>query len=285
MDTQQVIKTWNLVVDVERCENCNNCFMADKDEYCGNSFPGYSEEQPRHGHRWINIQRRERGSGSLVDVAYMPTMCNQCKDAPCVKAAKNGEIYQRDDGIVIIDPLKAKGQERLVKSCPYGHIWWNDELELPQKWYFDAHLLDNGWKEPRCVQSCATGALQAIKVSDEEMLAKVRQENLEVLNPEFGTNPRIWYRNLYRFNKQHLAGSVVAKVDGVVDCVKSATVTLSQQDTVIAELQTDYFGDFKFDKLETSTEPYQLTVSHEYGRYHCEVDLQNSINLGVLTLE
>ncbi|GAD80423.1 4Fe-4S dicluster domain-containing protein [Vibrio ezurae] len=285
MENQQVIQTWNLIVDVERCENCNNCFMADKDEYCGNSFPGYTEEQPRHGHRWIDIKRRERGSGSLVDVAYLPTMCNQCKDAPCVKAAKNGEIYQRDDGIVIIDPIKAKGQERLVKSCPYGHIWWNEELSLPQKWFFDAHLLDNGWKEPRCVQSCATGALQSVKTSDQEMEETAKRDNLQVLHPEHGTRPRIWYKNLHRFNKQHIAGSVIMTVDGVSDCVESAIVSLSQNGNKIADLNTDYFGDFKFDDLTESPEPYTIKVSHPKGQYETSLVLEDSINLGVLVLE
>lgn len=280
----EVIAKWNLIIDVDRCENCNNCFMADKDEYCGNAFPGYTEEQPRHGHRWIDIKRRERGSGSLVDVAYAPTMCNQCADAPCVKAAKNGEIYQRDDGIVIIDPVKAKGQKRLVKTCPHGHIWWNEELELPQKWFFDAHLIDAGWKEPRCVQSCGTGAMQSLKISDEEMQKKVADEGLEVMDPEHGTMPRVWYKNLYRFNKEHIAGSVVAVADGVTDCVDAAEVTLKQNDKVIETLKTDYFGDFKFDSLEPDSGEYTLSIKAEQLGYEATIDLRESINLGVLTL-
>ncbi|WED23369.1 hypothetical protein L3Q72_19200 [Vibrio sp. JC009] len=280
----KVSTKWNLIVDVERCENCNNCFMADKDEYCGNSFPGYTEEQPRHGHRWIDIKRRERGGGSLIDVAYIPTMCNQCADAPCVKAAKNGEIYQRDDGIVIIDPVKAKGQKRLVKTCPYGHIWWNEELELPQKWFFDAHLLDAGWKEPRCVQSCGTGALESLKISDDEMEKKAAQEGLEVLEPEHETKPRIWYKNLYRFDKEHVAGSVVAVTDGVTDCVEDAEVTLKQGDKVIEVLKTDYFGDFKFDKLEPNSGEYTLSVTQGERSYSKAFTLSESVNLGVLTI-
>ena len=48
------MKKWNLVIDVAKCTNCNNCFLADKDEYVGNDFPGYAAPQPRHGHRWRN---------------------------------------------------------------------------------------------------------------------------------------------------------------------------------------------------------------------------------------
>ena len=44
----------------------------------------------------------------MIDIAYVPTMCNHCDDAPCIKAAQNGAIAKREDGIVIIDPVKAK---------------------------------------------------------------------------------------------------------------------------------------------------------------------------------
>jgi Fe-S-cluster-containing dehydrogenase component len=63
------------------------------------------------------------------------------------------------DGIVIIDPVKAKGQKAIVNSCPYRVIFWNAELEIPQKCTLCAHRLDEGEKQPRCVEACPTGAL------------------------------------------------------------------------------------------------------------------------------
>ncbi len=107
-------------------------------------FPGYTQAQPRHDHRWIDVKRCERGQYPLIDVAYRPT--------PCMHAA-NGAITLRDDGIVLIDPEKAKGQKHLVQSCPYGAIYWNEEKEVPQKCTMCAHLLDDDWKQPRCAQA------------------------------------------------------------------------------------------------------------------------------------
>ena len=98
------MKKWHMIIDVEKCEDCNNCFLACKDEYVDNDWPGYSASQPRHGHRWMNIMRKERGQYPIIDVAYLPVPCMHCDNAPCVKAAKDGAIYQRADGIVIIDP-------------------------------------------------------------------------------------------------------------------------------------------------------------------------------------
>ena len=111
-----------MIVDIERCNNCRACFLAVKDEHTGNDFPGYAAEQPPQGHNWLDIERKERGTYPIVDAHFMPVMCNHCDDAPCMKVAKNGAIKKRDDGIVIIDPVKAKGQKEIVDACPYGAI-------------------------------------------------------------------------------------------------------------------------------------------------------------------
>ena len=36
------MKKWNMVIDVARCHDCNDCFLADKDEFVGNDFLPYS---------------------------------------------------------------------------------------------------------------------------------------------------------------------------------------------------------------------------------------------------
>src|SRR5213595_149985 len=177
---------WNLIIDVARCENCNNCVLANKDEYVGNEFPGYTAGHDLHGESTIKIHRRVRGEGHLVDVAYLPTMCNHCDNAPCVEAGR-GAVKKREDGIVIIDPELAKGRKDLVGSCPYGAIVWNEKEQLPQNWIFDAHLLDQGWKEPRCAQSCPTDSIRAVKADADAMAAMVAEQQLEVLEPQLKT--------------------------------------------------------------------------------------------------
>jgi len=278
------VKKWNLIVDVANCTNCNNCFMADKDEYDGNTFPGYTFPQPRHGHRWIDIHRRERGSGSLMDVAYLPTMCNQCDDAPCIAAATNNAVYKREDGIVMIDPVRAKDQNQLVEACPYGHIWWNEEHRVPQKWFFDAHLLDMGWSGPRCVQVCASGCLSAARLEDEEMQAKAAAEKLEVLKPDLGTRPRVWYKNLFRFTREHIAGSVATVIAGHEEVCAGASVTLLKNGAKIAGQSTDFFGDFKFDDLTSGSGAYSMHVQWRDLTGGAAVELAGSVNLGVIML-
>jgi Fe-S-cluster-containing dehydrogenase component len=183
---------WNLIIDVARCSNCANCVLANKDEYVGNDFPGYSAPHTLHGPGTIAITRHVRGAGYMVDSTYVPRMCNHCDEAPCIKAAPAGAIKKRDDGIVIIDPVAARGLSDLPNACPYGAIVWNEELQLPQNWIFDAHLLDQGWKEPRCAHSCPTDAIKAVKLDAASMSRKAADEKLTVLSPETGAKPRVY---------------------------------------------------------------------------------------------
>jgi Fe-S-cluster-containing dehydrogenase component len=240
---------------------------------------------PKHGHKWINILQKERGQVPMIDIAYVPTMCNHCDDAPCMKADKVGAISKRDDGIVIIDPVRAKGQKQLVDACPYGHIWWNEELQTPQAWPFDAHLLDQGWQQTRGQQACPTGAMRALKVEDAEMARMARDEGLEVMKPEAGTRPRVYYRNLWRYSKCFIGGSLSADANGVVDCVEGASVRLLKDGRSVAETTSDNYGDFKFDKLDENSGKYVVEISAAgRSKKTVEADLGASINLGEIRL-
>jgi Fe-S-cluster-containing dehydrogenase component len=273
------MQKWNMIIDVAECTNCNLCTLSSMDEHVGNEFPGYAAPMPKHGHKWINILQKERGQIPMVDLAYVPTMCNHCDDAPCMKADRIGAITKRADGIVIIDPARAKGQKQLVDACPYGHIWWNEELQLPQSW------LDQGWQQTRGQQSCPTGAMRAIKVEDAEMQRMARDEGLEVMKPELATRPRVYYRNLWRYSKCFIGGTLAAEVDGVVDCVEGASVRLTRDGRMVAETTSDNYGDFKFDKLDENSGRYLVEISAAgRGKKSVEANLGASVNLGEIRL-
>ncbi len=278
------MKGWYLVIDVEKCENCNNCFLACKDEHVGNDWPGYAASQPDHGQKWMRIQGKERGVYPFIDVAYLPRTCMHCDQAPCIKAAGDGAVYKRPDGIVVIDPVKARGQKALVNACPYGAIEWNEGSELPQKCTFCAHLLDDGWTTTRCVQSCPTGALGLRHMEASEMEALVKAEGLQVYAPGKGTGPRVYYKNLHRFTRCFIGGSVATRVDGRQECVEGAEVTLfDKAHETVGSTLTDLFGDFKFDNLEEGSGPYTLRVSYK-GRETAiaKVEPKESMSVGVL---
>jgi len=274
-----------MIVDVAKCDNCRVCFLAVKDEHVGNDFPGYAAAQPAQGHNWLEIKRHERGSAPMVDAHFMPVMCNHCDDAPCMKAARDGAVTRRPDGILIIDPVKSKGQKQIVDACPYGMVSWNEEKQIPQAWIFDAHLLDAGWTQTRAEQGCPSGVFRSVKVEDEEMQRIRAEEGLEVLRPELGTKPRVYYKNLHLFTKCFVGGSVVKETAGVEDCVAGAEVVLRQDGREIGRAVTDAFGEWKIDRLEPGSTGYQVDVTAAAGRFTLQFDLGGkSRYLGVMKL-
>jgi len=216
----------------------------------------------------------------------MPVMCNHCDDAPCMKAAKDGAVSKRADGIVIIDPEKSKGQKAIKDACPYGAVSWNEEKQIPQAWIFDAHLLDDGWTKTRAEQCCPTDVFKSVKVEDQEMQRIKEQEGLEVLQPECGSKPRVYYRNLHLMNKCFVSGSVVANVNGIEECAEGAEVILKNNGSEAGRATTDTFGEFKIDKLEKNSGPYELEVnSDSSGSLSMQFDLgDESLYLGAITL-
>ena len=257
-----------MVIDIALCHDCNNCFIACKDEFVMNDWLPYSKAQPRHGARWMNIGRTERGKFPRIDCAFLPMPCQHCGDAACLKANPDC-ISRRDDGVVLIDPEKAKAKREVVESCPYGAIYWNEEEDIPQKCTMCAHLLDNGWDMPRCAHSCPTGAIKFHTLEKSDMDKIIAEESLEQYRPDLGTNPNVYYKNLFRFTKCFITGGVLK--DG--DCAEGVRVSLSGG--ALAEQATNYFGEFKFDDLP----PGEYTVAID-GKDVWTAAINESVNAG-----
>ena len=157
-------------------------------------------------------------------------------------AAAPDAVYRRDDGLVIVDPEKAAGRRDLVEACPYGAIFWNGELAIPQKCTGCAHLVDAG-EAPHCVDVCPHGAL---RFGDEENFATEIAAS-EALAPERAEadRPRVHYLNL---PKRFLAGVVVdPEADEVVAGAKVTAENLATGEVVASD--TDEFGDFWFHQV------------------------------------
>lgn len=279
------MKKWNMIVDVAKCNNCYNCFVGTKDEYVGNEHKGYTAPQPLHGHQWVDINRAEGGQYPMVEAQFRPEMCNHCDDAPCMKVAKNGAIKKRNDGIVIIDPVKSKGQKQIVDACPYGSVFWNEELEIPQAWPFDAHILDNGWKKTKVESCCPTEVFKSVKVTDAEMLRIVEAEDLSTLDSKEGAKPRVYYKNSQVFDNAFIGGTLVTQKDGIEDCIEGVTVTALKEGREIGKAITDGFGEFKIEKLDKGLGSVALHMEYNLKKIDAiDVDLQGSIYLGCLTI-
>jgi Fe-S-cluster-containing dehydrogenase component len=271
---------YGMVMDVTRCNGCYNCFLACRDEFCGNDFLPYSLSQPMTGHYWMRVVEKERGEYPKVKVAYTAIPCLHCDKASCVEIAQNGAIYRRPDGIVIIDPLKARGQKDLLKSCPYRVIFWNEATQIPQKCTLCAHLLDKGWKEPRCVEACPTGALTFGDLDDpgSEIAKLVASGRTEALHPEYQMGDKV---NFIGLPKRFVAGAVVfGDSDG---CAVGAEVILEGEEEKKITF-ADNYGDFEFEGL-AANKSFRIRVQAEgYKSQKFEVKTLSDVYLGEIIL-
>jgi Fe-S-cluster-containing dehydrogenase component len=271
---------YGMVMDVTKCNGCYNCFLACRDEYCGNDFPPYSLSQPMTGQFWMRVVEKERGKYPKVKVAYTAVPCMHCDNPSCVKLALNGAVYKRADGIVIIDPEKAAGQKELVSSCPYRVIFWNEEKKVAQKCTLCAHLLDKGWKEPRCVEACPTGALIFGDLDDpkSEISKVIAEGNTEALHPEYGMKDKVRYIGL---PKRFVAGSVVfGDTDECAEGVNVSLVGEGEKKTV----KTNNYGDFEFEGLAIDKAYTVKVEAAGYKSQKFEVKTSIDVYLGDIIL-
>ena len=268
-------ETMHIVIDLEKCVGCYNCMLACKDEHVGNSWLPYTREQQKHEQKWIVHEKHERGAAPFTEMCFVTKPCQHCKVAPCEKAAPDS-VYRRPDGVVLLDADKAAGNKGLVDACPYGSISWNEELQTAQKCTMCAHLLDDGWPEPRCVQACPLRALSVVRCGDDEYGRFIETHGLEPLTD--GSNaPRVLYRNLYKYNTCFIAGALAYKAgdggaagkggdfpgDGMEKAAPDVSVRLIKDDNTISEVTTDFFGEFKIDRLPKNSGTYTLICSME----------------------
>lgn len=265
-----------LLVDINKCNGCRCCQIACKDEHVGNDWSPIAKPQPDIGQFWMKVTDVVQGSVPKVRVRYMLDLCQHCDDAPCMPACSSQAIYKRDDGIVIINPDRCSGERQCQAACPYDAIYFNDDANIAQKCTFCAHLLDDGWKEPRCVDVCPTDAL---RFGEEEEL-KPFLNDTEVLKPEHNTRPRIYYKGL--LNKFFVAGAVFDPADD--ECLEKCTITLTGTNGGQVSLQTDDFGDFWFERLEPGK--YSLLVEKDgyQSRRIDGINASKDINVGDIEL-
>jgi len=263
------------VHDVSICNGCYCCQIACKDEHVGNDWTPYAKPQPDTGQFWLKLNEYIRGTVPKVKMYYIPTLCNHCDKATCISACPvQGAIYRRENGLVIIDPVKCTGCKNCVDACPYGAIYFNEDLNLAQKCTGCAHLLDKGWKEPRCVDACPTEALKFMEESEAKELIK----KAEVLYPEYKAKPRVYYLNI---PKKFVAGTVYDPVEKEV--VIGATCMLSANGKKLTAM-TDGFGDFWFEGLDVGKYSLKIEAKGFAAKSIASISTEKDVNLGDIPL-
>ena len=277
-----------IAVNTENCMACYNCVMACKDEHCGYGSK-LSAPQPHEGQFWVDIKSRERGDDNRkVKTINVPVICGTLENPEFEKAIAEGTMVKREDGIVYIDPEKAKGHKELVNASPCGGIFWNEELQLAQKCTMCAELLDDpdyANAQPRCVEACPNEALAFGDLDDpESMVSKIIAANkVTPLPGTEGMKTNVVYLNLPTV---FLAGSVYLPGDETgEDPAVDAEVEISCEETGEKYVvKTNYFGDWEKEQLTLNKEykikislngydPVELTATTDTDHYVGEVIL------------
>jgi len=209
-------------LDLTRCVGCRRCVYACVEEN------NQSRDPEVH---WIRVLEMDKEKG--VDFAhadayydakevprpghfYVPTACQHCRNAPCVKTCPVGATWQEPDGIVVIDYDWCIGCRCCMSACPYGarHFNWGEpglpaEELNPKTHYLGNRPRPRGVVEkctfciqrvraglyPACVEVCPVGARKFGDLNDPagEIRYILQHKRVFVLKSELATLPRFYY--------------------------------------------------------------------------------------------
>jgi ferredoxin len=193
---------------------------------------------------------------------------------------KPNAIYKREDGMVIIDPVKCTGCKTCSDDCPHDAIFFNEALNIAQKCTGCSHLRDNNpdeWPVPRCVDQCPTDAL---RFGDEEEFKDFIAE-AELLSPEMGTKSRVYYKGL---PKKFVAGTLYDPNEDEV-IINAGCILKDVDSGETFTTTTDSFGDFWFRGLKDKR-AFTLTLEKD-GKTKTidDVTTDSDLSLGDIPME
>ncbi|MCS6867431.1 MAG: 4Fe-4S dicluster domain-containing protein [Thermus sp.] len=174
-----------MAIDLSLCVGCAACAVACKME---------NEVPPGVFNLWI--RERELGSYPHPVVEFRPEQCLHCENPPCVPVCPTGASYQTKEGLVLVDPKKCIACGACIAACPYDARYLHPAGYV-SKCTFCAHRLAQG-KVPACVETCPTYCRTFGDLDDPESpvsQALRAAERVDVLRPEQGTRPKLFYLN------------------------------------------------------------------------------------------
>ncbi len=199
---------WAMVIDIEKCIGCRRCLNACKRE---NDVP----EDEGLNRTWLErYQLAADGSLEVTFISqtnlaatvvegesdrgfFVPKLCNQCANPPCVSVCPVNATFAASDGVILMDNQRCIGCKYCAVACPYGARFLHPETEVVDKCTFCYHRITQGLP-PACVGACPTRARSFgdLKDVDDPVRQRLVEEALQVIKPSLGTRPRVFYKGL-----------------------------------------------------------------------------------------
>ena len=229
---------WGFIVDNTKCIGCGRCVLACKLENNVPFGPSYNrtwveryrmtedgefvvdspnsgidgfvvasenEEGRASGEAPAGSASADREHRSFKKAFFVPKLCNQCENPPCVQVCPVGASYKTQDGVILIDQPRCIGCKYCIEACPYaarylvpkGERTPGGEVHVADKCTWCYHRITKG-RQPACVEVCPVGARIAGDMTDPESPVSriLREQRVSVLKPELGTKPKVYYIGL-----------------------------------------------------------------------------------------
>lgn len=212
---------WAFLVDAYKCVGCGFCVKACKREnevpYEANVSRTWVEryvvkkdgevliDSPKAARDGFITKKIEVGEGKYREVKdeeiekafFVPKLCNQCENPPCVQVCPVGATYATADGVVLVDRKWCIGCGYCIMGCPYGVRFFHPIHKVAEKCNFCYHRITRGMKSA-CVDACPFGARQIgnLRDPDDPVTRIIMTERVGILKEEYGTKPQVYYIGL-----------------------------------------------------------------------------------------
>ncbi len=174
---------YGFVIDLKKCIGCHACTIACKAEH----------DIPVGVNRcWVKTV--EKGTFPDTQRLFLPVLCNQCEEAPCMNICPTSALYKRPDGIVDLYGEVCIGCRACMVACPYDQLFIDPNTRTAEKCNFCANRIENEL-QPACVSVCPTECRIFGDMADpsSQVSQIIQRESFMVRKPEKGTGPKIFY--------------------------------------------------------------------------------------------